>query len=148
MIKPLKNKIFIKPDKVDNVTKSGIVLPGKSNEKPHEGIVVAVYDSYDNGRGKKIKPAVIVGDKILYSKYSGSDISFGGTDYMIIKEDDICLAFLVCKFSIGRSKCLDRLVQILPGVGCCNLDTNSGLAFGHYRGKETNGVNSAFQQFF
>lgn len=87
-IRPLGDRIVIKRLEAEEVTKSGIVLPGASKEKPQEAEVVAVGPGgYVDG--KEIKMELKVGDKVLFSKYSGSEIKFEGKEYIILRQDDI-----------------------------------------------------------
>ena len=83
-IKPLADRVLIEPAMAEEKTAGGIIIPDTAKEKPQKGTVVAV------GPGKKDEPmSVKVGDKVLYSKYAGTEISFEGTDYLIMKESDI-----------------------------------------------------------
>lgn len=89
-IKPLADRIVVKPLDADEVTKGGIVLPDTAKEKPQEGKVVAI------GKGKltesgKVQPLEIkVGDRVLYGKYSGTEISTkNGDELLIMREDDV-----------------------------------------------------------
>jgi len=88
-IKPLADRIVIKPLEAQDKTKGGIVLPDTAKEKPQEGKVVAVGKGrvLENG---KIEPLEVkVGDIVLYSKYSGTEITKDGEEYLIVKEEDI-----------------------------------------------------------
>ena len=69
-------------------TASGIVLPDTAKEKPQEGTVVAVSDG-KYVEGKKVALDVKVGDKVIFSKYAGTDVKFDGTDYLIVRDSDI-----------------------------------------------------------
>jgi chaperonin GroES len=80
-IQPLGENVLVEPLKSDAKTASGIVLPDTSEEKPQEGIVISTGDD------KKIK--VRKGQKVIYSKYSGSEIKLGNSEYLIIKNEDI-----------------------------------------------------------
>ena len=83
-IKPLADRVVIKPAEAEQTTKSGIIIPDTAKEKPQRGIVVAA------GPGKKDEPTTVkVGDTVLYGKYSGTEISIEGGDYLIMKESDI-----------------------------------------------------------
>ncbi len=87
-LKPLGDKIVVKQLEVEEKTKSGIILTGQAKEKPQEAEVLAV------GPGKKVDGKVIpmelkVGDKIIYSKYSGMDVKLDGNEYVIVSEDDV-----------------------------------------------------------
>ena len=89
-IKPLYDRIVVKPLDAEEVTKGGIVLPDSTKEKPQEGEIVAVGDGklLDDGKIQALK--VKVGDRILYGKYSGTEIKTkDGEDLLILKEDDV-----------------------------------------------------------
>lgn len=83
-IKPLSDRVLIKPDTAESKTISGIIIPDTAKEKPQQGMVVAV------GNGKKNEPITVkTGDKVLYGKYSGTELKHEGEDYMIMRESDI-----------------------------------------------------------
>jgi len=83
-IKPLADRVLVEPAPAEAKTASGIIIPDTAKEKPVKGIVVAV------GNGKKDEPMTVkVGDSVLYGKYSGTEISVEGKDYLIMKEADI-----------------------------------------------------------
>ncbi|PLW91975.1 MAG: co-chaperone GroES [Marinilabiliales bacterium] len=83
-IKPLADRVVIEPQAAETKTSSGIIIPDTAKEKPQRGIVVAV------GAGKKDEPMTVKeGDVVLYGKYAGTEISFDGKDYLIMKEADI-----------------------------------------------------------
>ena len=83
-IKPLADRVIIEPAAAETKTASGIIIPDTAKEKPSEGTVVA------SGAGKKDEPMTVkVGDKVLYGKYSGTELKYNGTDYMIMRESDI-----------------------------------------------------------
>jgi len=87
-IRPLGDRVVIKRLEAEETTKSGIVLTGASKEKPQEAEVVAVGPGgYVDG--KEIKMELKVGDKVLFSKYSGNEIKFEGKEYIILKQDDV-----------------------------------------------------------
>jgi chaperonin GroES len=88
-IQPLADRIVVKVLEAEEVTKGGIVLPDTAQEKPQEAEVIAVVKGKVTDEGKTIAPEVMVGDKILFGKYSGSEIRMDGIDYLILKEDDI-----------------------------------------------------------
>lgn len=88
MIKPLGDRVVIKVSEGDVKTASGIVLPDTAKEKPQEGIVVAVSEGkYVDG--KKVALDVKVDDKVIFSKYAGTDVKVDGTDYLIVRDSDI-----------------------------------------------------------
>ncbi|MDR2122246.1 MAG: co-chaperone GroES [Flavobacteriaceae bacterium] len=83
-IKPLADRVVVEPAAAETKTASGIIIPDSAKEKPQEGIVVAI------GTGKKDEPLTVkVGDKVLYGKYSGTELKLYGKDYLIMRESDI-----------------------------------------------------------
>lgn len=88
-IQPLGDRVLIKPLEAQEKTKGGIVLPDTAKEKPQEGKVVAVGKGRVSEEGKLAPLEVKVGDKVLYGKYSGTEISVEGEEYLIVKEEDI-----------------------------------------------------------
>ena len=84
--KPLKDRVLIEPQEAEEKTSSGIIIPDSAKEKPQKGKVVAV------GNGKKDEPITVKeGDIVIYGKYSGTEISLDGKDYLIMREDDILM---------------------------------------------------------
>jgi chaperonin GroES len=88
-IQPLGDRILIKPLEAEEKTKGGIVLPDTAKEKPQEGKVVAVGKGKVLESGKVEAPEVSVGDIVLYGKYSGTEITKEGEEYLFVKEEDI-----------------------------------------------------------
>ena len=88
-IKPLADRVVIKPAAAEERTKGGIILPDTAKEKPVIGEVVAVGPGKVSDEGKKILPEVKVGDKVLYGKYSGTEVTVEGEEYLIMREADI-----------------------------------------------------------
>lgn len=88
-VKPLADRIVIKPAQAEEKTKGGIILPDTAKEKPVIGEVVAVGPGKVADDGKKILPEVKVGDKVLYGKYSGTEITIEGEEYLIMREADV-----------------------------------------------------------
>jgi chaperonin GroES len=86
---PLADRVVIKPQEAEEKTKGGIILPDTAKEKPIEGTVVAIGSGKVSDDGKTIAPAVKVGDKVLYGKYSGTEVTVDGVDYLIMRESDI-----------------------------------------------------------
>lgn len=87
-LKPLGDRVVVKPGESEEVLKSGIVLPDTAKEKPQEGTVVAVGSGrYEDG--KKIPLEVKTGDKVIYSKYGGTEVKIEGEEYLILSERDI-----------------------------------------------------------
>ena len=88
MLKPLGDRVVIKALKAEETTKSGIVLPGQSKEKPQQAEVVAVGPG-GMVDGKEVKMEVAVGDQVIYSKYAGTEVKLDGEEYIIVKQNDI-----------------------------------------------------------
>ncbi len=88
MIKPLSDRVVVQPDTADEKTSSGIIIPDTAKEKPQKGTVVAVGPGKVEN-GAKIDMTVKEGDKVLYGKYSGTELSLDGEDYLIMRESDI-----------------------------------------------------------
>jgi len=83
-IKPLADRVLVKPAAAEEKTASGIIIPDTAKEKPQRGEVVAVGD------GKKDEPLTVkVGDTVLYGKYAGKEITVDGSDYLIMRESDV-----------------------------------------------------------
>ncbi|WP_371380554.1 co-chaperone GroES [Sporomusa aerivorans] len=89
MIKPLGDRVVIEALAKEEVTKSGIVLPDTVKEKPQEGKVVAVGSGKTLENGQKVALDVKSGDKVIFSKYAGTEVKFDGKEYLIISERDI-----------------------------------------------------------
>lgn len=88
MIKPLGDRVVIELVKQEEKTASGIVLPDSAQEKPQEGLVIAVGSGIIDD-GDRIPLEVKEGDKVIYSKYAGTEVKYEGIEYLIIREDDI-----------------------------------------------------------
>ena len=89
-IKPLADRVIVKPSDVDeSKSTGGIIIPDTAKEKPQEGKIVAVGPGKLDENGKSIKMNVKVGDKVLYSKYGGTELKYEGEDYLIMSESDI-----------------------------------------------------------
>ncbi len=88
-IKPLGDRILIKPSPAEDKTKGGIILPDTAKEKPVVGEVVAVGPGRRSDEGKVINLDVKVGDKVLYGKYSGTETTIDGKEYLIMRESDV-----------------------------------------------------------
>lgn len=83
-IKPLADRVVVKPAPAEEKTKGGLIIPDTAKEKPQKGTVVAI------GTGKKDEPMTIkIGDSVLYGKYSGTELSIEGEEYLIMRESDI-----------------------------------------------------------
>jgi chaperonin GroES len=88
-IRPLHDRIVVKRQEEREVKKGGIIIPDTAKEKPQEGKVIAVGTGRVNEDGKKIPLDVKAGDKILFGKYSGSEVKLDDEEYLIMKEDDV-----------------------------------------------------------
>jgi len=88
-LKPLQDRVVVKPAEAEEVSKGGIILPDTAQEKPQQGEVMAVGPGKIADSGELIKPQVKKGDKILYGKYSGTEITVDGKEYLIVRESDI-----------------------------------------------------------
>jgi chaperonin GroES len=88
-IKPLSDRILIKPLDQAEEKIGGIIIPDTAKEKPQEGEVVAVGPGKMLESGERQAPTVAVGDKVLYGKYAGTEVKSGGEEYLIVREDDI-----------------------------------------------------------
>lgn len=88
-IKPLEDRVIVKPSTIEEKTKGGIILPDTAKEKPIEGTVVATGPGKVKDDGSNIPLSVKVGDKILYGKYSGTEVKLDGEEYLIMRESDI-----------------------------------------------------------
>jgi chaperonin GroES len=89
-LRPLADRVVIKPVERDEMTKSGIVLPDTIKEKPQEGIVEAVGNGrYNEQSGVRVALDVKVGDRVMYAKYAGSEVKIDDVEYLILGEKDI-----------------------------------------------------------
>ncbi len=87
-IKPLSDRVLVKPDVAEETTSSGIIIPDTAKEKPQRGTVVAVGEGrYENGT--KIDMSLKKGDKVLYGKYAGTELTIDGDELMIMRESEI-----------------------------------------------------------
>ena len=88
-LRPLGDRMVIKPTEQEEVTKSGIYLPETAKEKPQQGTIIAVGPGTRDEDGKRIAMDVKVDDVVLYAKYSGTTIKIDGIEYLILKENDV-----------------------------------------------------------
>lgn len=89
MLKPLGDRIIVEAITAEEVTKGGIVLPDTAKEKPQEGKVVAVGPGRLMDNGKTAPMEVKVGDRVVYSKYGGSEIKLNGSEFVVLRQDDV-----------------------------------------------------------
>jgi len=88
-LKPLADRIIVRVIEAEEKTKGGIVLPDTAKERPQEGEVLAVGSGRRLDDGTVVKPQVKVGDKVLFAKYGGTEVKLDGTEYLILREEDI-----------------------------------------------------------
>ena len=88
-LRPLGDRVVIKPTAREEMTKSGIVLPDTAKEKPQEGSVIAVGPGAFDNDGKRVPIDVKVGDKVLYAKYAGTEFKVDGDELLIVSQKDI-----------------------------------------------------------
>jgi chaperonin GroES len=101
MLKPLADRVIVKGLEAEEKTAGGIVLPDTAREKPQEGEVVAVGPGKVTESGKVVPLEVCVGDRVVFSKYGGDEITHDGEEYKILRESDI-LAVLPAKKKAGK----------------------------------------------
>jgi chaperonin GroES len=88
-LKPLGDRVVVKPKPKDEMTSSGIVLPDTATEKPQEGAVLSVGHGRVLDNGKRIEMEVKAGDTVLFAKYAGTEVKLEGDDYLVIRETDL-----------------------------------------------------------
>ncbi len=88
-IKPLEDRIVIQQVEAEQTTSSGLVIPDTAKEKPQEGAVVAVGPGRFDDNGNRVPLDVKVGDRVLYSKYGGTEIKFGVDEYLVLSARDV-----------------------------------------------------------
>lgn len=88
-IRPLGDRVVVKPIQREEVTKSGIVLPDTAKEKPQRGQVIAIGPGRMTDEGKRLPMEVKVGDEVLFAKYAGTELKIDEEDYLILSEKDI-----------------------------------------------------------
>ena len=88
-VKPLADRILLRRLDAEEVVRGGIIIPDTAQEKPLEAEVVAIGDGRRNDEGERLPLEVAVGDRVLISKYGGSDVKIDGVDHVIMREDDV-----------------------------------------------------------
>ncbi|MCB2206268.1 co-chaperone GroES [bacterium] len=88
-LKPLSDRVIVRPLEAEEKTAGGLFIPDSAKEKPQQGEIVAAGPGKVSDDGKQIPMEVKVGDKVLYGKYSGTEISSEGEDFLIMRENDI-----------------------------------------------------------
>ena len=93
-IKPLEDRIVVRPVAAEQVTASGLVIPATAKEKPQEAEVIAVGPGRIDDNGNRVPLDVAVGDKVIFSKYGGTELKFGGEEFLVLSARDV-LAIVV-----------------------------------------------------
>jgi chaperonin GroES len=88
-IKPLEDRILVRTLEAEQTTASGLVIPDTAKEKPQEGEVLAVGPGRIDDNGNRVPLDVAVGDKVIYSKYGGTEVKYAGDDYLILSARDV-----------------------------------------------------------
>jgi chaperonin GroES len=88
-IKPLEDRIVVQANEAETTTASGLVIPDTAKEKPQEGTVLAVGAGRFDDKGNRVPVDVKVGDTVLYSKYGGTEIKYGGEEYLVLSARDV-----------------------------------------------------------
>jgi len=88
-VTPMEDRILLKPMEAEQKTAGGIIIPDNAKEKPQKGEVIAVGPGKVNDKGQKIAMTLKTGDKVLYGKYSGTEITVEGQEYLIVRESDV-----------------------------------------------------------
>jgi chaperonin GroES len=88
-VRPLQDRVLVQRTDEEETTKGGIIIPDTAKEKPQQGKVIAVGKGKVLDNGTRVEPDVKKGDKILFGKYAGTEIKIEGTEYLIMREDDI-----------------------------------------------------------
>jgi chaperonin GroES len=88
-LKPLGDRVVVKPKPKEEMTRSGIVLPDTASEKPQEGTVLSVGPGRVLDNGKRVEMEVKGGDTVLFAKYAGTEVKLDGEDYLVIRESDL-----------------------------------------------------------
>ena len=88
-LQPLADRVVVKPLDAEEVNKGGIIIPDTAKERPQEGEVVAIGPGKLLDSGERLEPEIKKDDKILYGKYSGTEVTVDGTEYLIMREGDI-----------------------------------------------------------
>jgi chaperonin GroES len=88
-LKPLADRVVVKPLEDEDKSPGGIILPDTAKEKPMKGEIVAVGPGALNDKGDRVKPEVKKGDVVIYGKYSGTEFKMGDQEYLILRESDI-----------------------------------------------------------
>ena len=88
-IKPLEDRVVVQANEAETTTASGLVIPYTAKEKPQEGTVIAVGPGRVDDNGNRVPIDVAVGDKVVYSKYGGTEVKYAGEEYLILSARDV-----------------------------------------------------------
>jgi chaperonin GroES len=88
-IRPLEDRIVVSANEAETTTASGLVIPDTAKEKPQEGTVLAVGPGRFDDKGSRIPVDVQVGDTVIYSKYGGTEVKYGGEEYLVLSARDV-----------------------------------------------------------
>lgn len=88
-IKPLEDRIVVQASEAEQTTASGLVIPDTAKEKPQEGEVLAIGPGRIDDNGNRVPMDVSVGDKVIYSKYGGTEVKYSGQEYLILRAQDV-----------------------------------------------------------
>ena len=114
-VRPLHDRLLVKRIEETETVKGGIIIPDSAKEKPQEGEVIAVGNGKILDNGNKVALDVKAGDKILFGKYSGTDIKIDGEEYLILREDEVLA--VIEFFSREIRKPDDELLRMFASVG-------------------------------
>ena len=88
-IKPLEDRVVVQANEAETTTASGLVIPDTAKEKPQEGTVIAVGPGRIDDKGNRVPMDVSEGDTVIYSKYGGTEVKYGGEDYLVLSARDL-----------------------------------------------------------
>jgi len=88
-VRPMEDRVILKPMEAQEKTAGGIIIPDNAKEKPQKGEIVAVGPGKTNDKGERNAMTLKVGDKVLYGKYSGTEVTIEGIEYLIVRESDV-----------------------------------------------------------
>ncbi|MDQ3716339.1 MAG: co-chaperone GroES [Actinomycetota bacterium] len=88
-IKPLEDRVVVQANEAETTTASGLVIPDTAKEKPQEGTVIAVGPGRIDDKGQRVPMDVSEGDTVIYSKYGGTEVKYGGEDYLVLSARDL-----------------------------------------------------------
>jgi chaperonin GroES len=89
MLRPLGDRVVVEPASEEEKTAGGIILPDTAKEKPQKGTIIAVGPGKLTENGQRVPPEIQVGDKVIFSKYGGTEVKIDGKEFTILREDDI-----------------------------------------------------------